>query len=249
VGSPRVEAGKKSPIDVNYPGGFIQSLGYPDVEKACYVAGRLRVRCDLGAFVYMTLPNDHTQGVGPKTATPETYVAVNDDATGLLIDAVSHSPLWASTLVVVTEDDPSWSGDHIDAHRTPIVLVSPWVKRGYVSKTHIDISSLHKLFAHILGLPYPNVQVATAGLPLDMFTSTPDYTPYLRKPRVLPLACGTGASAAEKALTESWDFDDVDAQPGLDAQAMRWMRGEQLKTLTPKLQTEIALRLAKRASE
>jgi len=246
VGSPRVEKGKKSPIDTNYPGGFIQSLGYPDVEKACYVAGRLRVRCDLGSFVYMTLPNDHTQGVGPKTSTPETYVAVNDDATGLLVDAVSHSPYWASTLVVVTEDDPSWSGDHIDAHRTPLLLISPWVKRGYVSKTHIDISSLHKLFAHILGLPYPNVQVATAGLPLDAFTSTPDYSAYVRKARVVPLACGSGASAAEKALTDSWDFDDVDEQPGLDAQAVRWMRGEQLQTLTPKLQAEIAARLAKR---
>jgi len=186
-------------------------------------------------------------GTSPTNPSPETMCAVNDEATGMLIDAISHSPLWESTLIVITEDDPQSGADSIDYHRTPLVLVSPWVKRGYISKVHIDVPSLHKLFAHILGIPYSNLIVKNAGLPLDMFTSTPDFTPYTAQHRKWPLACGSGASAAERELTDSWDFQNVDEQPGLGEQVMRWMRGQQLQELTPRLKAEVAARNARRA--
>ncbi|MBK8255269.1 MAG: hypothetical protein IPK82_21740 [Polyangiaceae bacterium] len=248
VGSPKKLPTDYNPVDVSYPGGPFQSISYPDNEKACHVAGRIRVRCDLGNFVLMTLPNDHTVGVSPENPTPETMVAVNDEATGMVIDALSHSPYWASSLVVITEDDPQQGGDHIDYHRTPLVLISPWVKRGYVSKTHIDMASIYKLFAHVLGLPYPNVQVAKAGLPLDMFTSTPDYTPFEYTPKVWPIGCGTGAKEVEKRVTRSWDFSYVDAQEGLGEQVARWMRGKQLESLPPELEAQVALREARKAA-
>jgi hypothetical protein len=227
VGSPASDTQVPPAVDGKYPGGPFQNIGSNDLPKACYVAGRARVLCDLGTFVYMTLPNDHTFGVSPSNPTPETFCAVNDEATGTVIDALSHSPRWASTLVVVTEDDPSQGGEHVDSHRAPVVFVSPWVKRGYVSHTHVDVASLHKLFAHVLGKPYPNALVAAAALPLDLFTSTPDFTPYVYAPRTWPLACGKNGSKRERALTESWDFTDPDEQPGLDSQVTRWMRGIQ----------------------
>jgi hypothetical protein len=216
-------------VDLSYPGGFIQDIGYPDNEKACYVASRARVFCDLGQFTYMTLPNDHTLGVSPTQASPEAMVAVNDEATGMLVDAISHSPEWSSSILFVTEDDPAGGGDHIEHHRTPLVVVSPWVKRAYVSKTHMDIASIHKLAAHILGLPYPNAIVASAALPLDLFTGTPDFSPYSYTPREWPLSCGEASTLRERRLTESWDFSEVDEQPGLDEQVLRWMRGTQLQ--------------------
>jgi hypothetical protein len=247
VGEPSTSPAGHNPFDPRYPGGFIQSIGYPDVEKGCYVAGRARVLCDLGNVVYMTLPNDHTQGVSPTSPTPETMFAVNDEATGMLVDGISHSPRWKRSLVVIVEDDPSMGGESVDYHRTILVMASPWVKRGYVSHAHVDISSVHKIIAHVFALPYPNQEVAAAALPLDMFTSTPDYTPYTYAKRTYPLACGTAGMRAEQRLTESWDFDDPDAQPGLDAQVMRWLRGEQLSELPPKLEREIAAREAARA--
>jgi hypothetical protein len=228
-GEPDVTSSTHPSIDLRYPGGFIQDIGYPDNEKACYVAARERVFCNLGKFTYMTLPNDHTLGVSPTQASPESMVAVNDEATGMLMDAVSHGPQWASSLLFVVEDDPSDGGDHVDHHRTPIVIVSPWVKRGYVSKTHMDIASIHRILAHVLGLPYPNAIVASAALPLDLFSGTPDLSPYTYTPRKWPLSCGESSTLAERRLTESWDLSDVDRQPGLDAQVWRWMRGEQLK--------------------
>jgi hypothetical protein len=123
-------------------------------------------------------------------------------------------------------------------------MISPWIKRGYVSHQHLDIASLHKLFAHLFGKPYPNYQVANAALPLDMFTSTPDYTPYTYTPRQWPLTCGGKSTRAERRLTSSWDFSEPDSQPGLSAQVMRWMRGKQLTKLPPELELQVEARLA-----
>jgi hypothetical protein len=87
------------------------------------------------------------------------------------------------------------------------------------------VASLHKLFAHILGKPYNNAIIANAALPLDMFTSTPDYSPFTYTPRTWPLACDAAATAQEKQLTAGWDFTSPDEQPGLDSQVTRYMMG------------------------
>ncbi len=250
VGLPPIQkdggASTHNPIDISYPGGPVQNIGYNDIEKACHIAGRVRVECNVGQFSYMTITNDHTFGLGPDKVTPEVNCAVNDEATGMIVDAISHSPLWKESLIVITEDDPLDGSDHVDSHRTPLVMVSPWIKRGTVSHQHIDIGSLHKLFANILGKPYPNYQIALSALPLDMFTSTPDYTPYTYTPRTWPLECGGMTTRAEKLLSDSWDFSEPDQQPGLSAQVWRWMHGRQLTKLTPELEAEIANRMAAR---
>jgi hypothetical protein len=242
----------KSPLDGQYP-GLAQAIGTNDLPKACYAAGRARVTCDFKAFTYQTLPNDHTLGVSPDHPRPGVMCAVNDEATGMMLDAISHSPYWEHSLVIITEDDPSQGGEHVDGHRTPIVFVSPWVKRGYVSKTHIDVASLHKLYAHLFGIPYPNVFVANAALPLDVFTSTPDFTPYDLEHRSWPLACGaktTSAGApgagpasederAEVELTKLWDFSEEDQQPGLGAQVVRTLRHRPLRELSPAMRDRV----------
>jgi hypothetical protein len=244
-GEPAVPPGQQPPLDVHYP-GLGQAISVNDLPKACYAAGRVRLGCDIGNFVYQTLPNDHTIGVSSSNPTPEVMCAVNDEATGIMLDAISHSPYWQSSIIFITEDDPSSGGEHVDCHRTPLVVISPWVKRGYVSKTHIDIASLHKIYAHIFGKPYPNRQVAGAVLPFDMFTSTPDYTPFTYTPRTWPLACGSsspaskGVSPAEEELTSMWDFSHEDRQPGLAAQVVRAMRGTPLETLTPEMKAKVA---------
>jgi DNA-binding beta-propeller fold protein YncE len=234
-GDPQVTAGEKSPLDGHYP-GVVQAITANDLPKACYAAGRVRVACDVGKFVYQTLPNDHTVGLSADNPSPEVMCAVNDEATGIMLDAISHSPFWKSSLVIITEDDPSSGGEHVDGHRTPIVFVSPWVKRGYVSKTHIDVASLHRMYAHVFGKPYLNRQVAGAMLPFDLFTSTPDYTPYTYTPRSWPLSCGAVGGPVppgEAELTAMWDFSHEDRQPGLGAQVVRAMRGKPLEVLTP----------------
>jgi hypothetical protein len=231
-----------NPLHLDLPGGPTQAnITYPDLERACYEAAHVRVFCDLGSFVYLLLPNDHTSSVSPNVPSPEAMVAVNDEATGMLLDGIAHSPIWKSSLVIVTEDDPADGGDHVENHRTPVLFVSPWVKRGYVSKTHIDVSSLHKIFAHVFGIPYPNELVANAALPLDLFASTPDYTPFAYQPRQWPLSCGTEPTLAELHLQESWgDREDIDEQPGLGNQVWRAMRGEPATKVTPAMEAQMA---------
>lgn len=213
-------------LDPNYGlSGIVSTSSVePDTSLSCYMAARARSLCNLKPFTYAWYPNDHTMGASPGRPHPGTLIAVNDTATGMFIDALSHSPLWKSSLVVVVEDDPQDGGDHIDNHRSLMVMASPWVKRKYVSHTHLDIPSLHKLFAHLLGLPYNNLQTRDAMLPLDLFTSTPDYTPYTYTPlKYDNHACNpTSGKMAEKART--WDFSMPDEQPGLGKQVWTMLR-------------------------
>jgi hypothetical protein len=196
----------------------------PDTLGGCYLAARARVPCDLPQFVYAWLGNDHTFGLSAGYPNPGLMMAVNDEATGMLLDGISHSPIWASSLVIVIEDDPSTGQDHVDMHRSLALFASPWVKRGYVSHGHYDVSSLHKLIAHIFGKPYRNAEIAGAGLPLDMFTSTPDYSPFTLTPRVYADgSCNPkGTKGAKRA--EAWDFSEPDQQPGLDGQLREALR-------------------------
>ncbi len=208
--------------DPQFPGGFVISQDIPDSPKNCYIVARARATCDLKPVTYVLNPNDHTSGLAAGRPTPETYIAIGDEGLGILVDGLSRSPIWQDTLVIVTEDDPQDGGDHIDLHRTPLYMAGPWVKRGYVSKGHYDVSSIHKLIAHIFGIAYPNDAVAHAAIPFDAFTSTPDYSPYAMLPRTTPLACNpSGTSGAATAAMAGWDFSEPDNQPGLSRQL--WM--------------------------
>jgi 6-phosphogluconolactonase (cycloisomerase 2 family) len=196
----------------------------PDTYGGCYLAARARVPCDLPQFVYAWLGNDHTFGMSAGYPNPGLMMAVNDEATGMLLDGISHSPIWATSLVIVIEDDPSTGQDHVDMHRSIALFASPWVKRGYVSHAHYDIASIHKLIANIYGKPYRNAVIANAPLPLDVFTSTPDYTPYTLIPRTYADgSCNPGGTkGAMKA--RGWDFSHPDEQPGLGKQVEEYFR-------------------------
>ena len=211
--------GRRNPLDSTYP---VQNIGLEDVDKSCYVTARARVLCDLHDFVYLTLSNDHTFGGGNGRPTPETMMAVNDEATGALLEGLTRSPFWKDTLLIVTEDDPQDGADHVDLHRTPIVFAGPFVKKGYVAHGHYDVASLIKLLAHVRGLPYPNEVVARAPLPLEMFTSTPDYAPYVMKPRTWPRACNSASAFSSEAAM--WDFAEIDEQLGLGVHVRRMLR-------------------------
>ncbi len=209
--------------DTQWPGGTTDST-IPDTLGACYLAARARAACDMVPFTYVWLVNDHAWGQSASRPNPAVAIATNDEATGMLLDGISHSPMWKDTLVVVVEDDPNTGADHVDLHRTIALFASPWVKRGYVSRAHYDIASVHKVFAHVFGRPYWSATIANAPLPLDLFTSTPDYTPFTYVPRKFTdLSCNpSGTTGAKEA--EDWDFSEPDDQPGLSRQNWESLR-------------------------
>jgi DNA-binding beta-propeller fold protein YncE len=216
-----VDVGPAGP-DSRYP-GYAYAQNRPDTDKSCYMAGRIRLTCDLPSFVYAVQANDHTYGAKAGSAAPEVMIAVNDEATGLLLDGLSHSPIWKDSLLIVTEDDPQDGGDHVDLHRAPLFMASPWVKRGYVSHTHVDMAAVYKMVANIYGVPYNNAAMEHAVVPFDAFTSTPDYTPYTYEPRSVTAPCN-GPEGNQALAAESWDFDDLDDQPGLSQQIGEMLR-------------------------
>jgi DNA-binding beta-propeller fold protein YncE len=132
------------------------------------------------AFIGLQLPNDHTAKPRPEDGYPfaHSYVADNDLALGRMLDFLSKTPYWKSTLVIVTEDDPQGGVDHIDAHRSILMMAGPYVKRGYVSHKHANFGSILKTIYHILGVPYVNQYDATATLLDDYFTETPNFKGY-----------------------------------------------------------------------
>jgi hypothetical protein len=182
------------------------------------------------AFNYMVLPNDHTVGTMPGKPTPQSMVADNDEATGLVIDALSHSRYWASSIVFVVEDDPSDGGDHVDGHRSIFLAISPWVKKEYVSKTHLSLASIFKTVNLILGLPPLNQYDAAATDLRDLFTSRPDFAPY----NFQQVQYARRASPVWLALTKDVDFSRPDADEAKLFAAI--MKSEGLPRQTPPLQ-------------
>jgi hypothetical protein len=131
------------------------------------------------------IPNDHTAGERPEAGYPfnASYLADNDLAVGRIVEFLSHTPYWKNMCIVITEDDAQGGVDHIDAHRSLLMVISPWAKKGYISHTHTSFGSIFKTFWNILGLPYLNQYDAAATDLADCFADTPDYTPY----RALPV--------------------------------------------------------------
>ena len=131
-------------------------------------------------FITVIIPNDHGASDRPDAGYPfrESYMADNDLAVGRIVEYLSRTPYWENMMIVITEDDAQNGVDHIDAHRSLLMITSPWVKRDYVSHVHYSFGSLFKTFWNILGLPYLNQYDAGATDLADFFTDTPDYRPY-----------------------------------------------------------------------
>jgi YVTN family beta-propeller protein len=133
----------------------------------------------LPQFISMWLPQDHTAKPRPVEGYPfrASYVADNDLALGKLVEVFSHSRYWKHMAILVTEDDAQSGTDHVDAHRSLLLVISPYSRRG-VSHVHTDFMSILKTFDLTFGLPYLNQYDAAATDLSDRFTNVPDFAPY-----------------------------------------------------------------------
>lgn len=170
---------------------------------------------DMPSIITVIIPNDHGAGERPEAGYPfrESYMADNDLAVGRIVEYLSHTPYWKNMAIVITEDDAQNGVDHIDAHRSILMVISPYAKRNFVSHSHYSFGSIFKTFWNILGLPYLNQYDAAANDFADMFTDVPDFTPY-RAVQVDPRIFDP-----QKALTpldEKFDWDAVKNSPLID---------------------------------
>jgi YVTN family beta-propeller protein len=126
----------------------------------------------------LRFPNDHTEGMRTGKPTPFAFAADNDLAVGMFLDHLSKSPVWKESVVFILEDDAQDGPDHVDAHRSPVYLAGPYVRRNFVNHSPYTTSGVIRTIELILGLP-PMSQYDAAAFPLwQSFTSKPDFSAY-----------------------------------------------------------------------
>jgi YVTN family beta-propeller protein len=149
------------------------------------------------------MPDDHTAGVGGGAPNPVAEVADNDLAVGRMISAISHSKFWKSSAVFVVEDDTQAGVDHVDGHRGPLLIASPYAKRGVINDTYYTQLNVVKTIEQILGIAPMNQEDRAAEPMFSAFTNTADYAPYTVRPNQIPLTQGLTAAPSGSASSTS----------------------------------------------
>jgi YVTN family beta-propeller protein len=176
--------------DPNYPGWNLNITDQRRAAEFIKDMGALIQANAVPAFTHIWLPNDHTSG----GYDPRFQVADNDTAVGQIVDFISHSSIWQDSVIFITEDDAQGSPDHVSAHRSYVMVVSPYAKRGQVIHRLASTVSVPKTIEELLCLPPMNLGDLVANDLADYFTLTPDFTPFTA------VAAPTIAEAAPEAM-------------------------------------------------
>jgi DNA-binding beta-propeller fold protein YncE len=160
-------------------------MDYADVKRTDRFLEELaefESKGEMPRLVILRLPNDHTSGTSPGRWTVTACVGDNDLALGRLVEGLSKSRFWPETAIFVVEDDAQNGSDHVDAHRTVALAISPYIKRHTVDSTLYSTSSMLRTMELILGLE-PMSQFDAAARPMfASFTKDPDLTPFQHRP-------------------------------------------------------------------
>jgi YVTN family beta-propeller protein len=192
------------------------NLDIPDQYRVDYWIKELQ-RMDAANQVpnltILWLPDDHTAGASKGHPYPINYQADNDLALGRMVEAISHSKVWGSSAIFVEEDDSQAGTDHVDGHRQPIYIISPYTAarqapgQGKAIHTTYTAENINRTIENILGTE-PLTQFDLVASPMfDAFQNTPDLTPYDCLPAVIALDQGPdlpGPKAAFSATEKAW---------------------------------------------
>jgi hypothetical protein len=176
----------------------------------------------LPRFMVMSLGEDHTTGTRPGTYTPRACVASNDVALGKIVEAVSHSKYWPEIAIFVIEDDAQNGPDHVDAHRTVGLVISPYTKRRHLDSSQYSTVSMIRTIELILGIT-PLSQFDAAARPMfASFTTKPDLTPYLLEPPRIDLNEVNAQTAYGADRSSQMNFDEYDKIDDFELNEILW---------------------------
>jgi len=171
-------------------------------------------------LVFLWLPRDHTYGRDGGRPTPRSMVADNDLALGQVVERLSRSPAWDSLAVFVLEDDAQNGPDHVDAHRSVLLVASPYARSGVVDSTFYTTASVVLSIEQILGLA-PLSQYDAAASPLwSAFSRQIDSATFTHLPSVWPLA-ELSPRAARSKIPEA-DLAEADAADEVELNREIW---------------------------
>lgn len=207
----------------SYPGW---NLGIQDIFRESVFEKDFDSLVTAGALPHFStiyLPNDHTSGLYKGAFSPISQVADNDLALGRLVEHISHSPIWKEAAIFVLEDDAQDGPDHVDAHRSPAYVISPYIRRHTVNHTLYSTTSILRTMELLLGLP-PMSQYDAASTPLrDCFTTAADTTAFnVRAARVDINIRNTAATGTAAELSKHLDLTEADRIPDNLMNAVLW---------------------------
>lgn len=188
-------------------------MEYPDVKRADRFLHELdgfEKAGEMPRLVILRLPNDHTSGTRPGAPTVMAALGDNDLALGRVIEGLSKSRFWKQMAIFVVEDDAQNGSDHVDAHRTVALAISPFVRRHAVDSTMYSTSSMLRTMELILGLE-PMSQFDAAARPMfASFTAQADFTPYTHRPARVDLDARNPPNAVMAELSKRLDLEIED---------------------------------------
>ena len=200
-------------------------LEYPDAKRAQRFIDemqRFEKEGGMPRLSIVRLPNDHTYGTKPGKSTPTAMVAENDLALGHFVEAISQSKFWKETAIFVIEDDAQNGSDHVDAHRSVALVISPYTQHGLVDSTMYSTSSVLRSMELILGLD-PMSQFDAAARPMyRAFQSKPNVGAYTRVVPDVDLKAINTATAWGAKLSDTFDFSREDAADDLLLNEVIW---------------------------
>jgi YVTN family beta-propeller protein len=168
------------------------------------------------------LGGDHTVGTRPGGLTPRAMVAENDVALGRLVEAVSRSRFWPESAIIVLEDDAQNGPDHVDAHRSVLLVASPWTRRGAVDSTLYTTAGVLRTMELLLGLP-PMSQYDAAATPLfAAFAAKPDPAPYSVRPARVDVHEANREDAPGAQASRLMNLEKPDLAPELELNEILW---------------------------
>ena len=190
---------------------------------------------DMPRLQVVQLPGDHTAGGRAGERTPAAMVADNDLALGQIVEAVSHSKFWADTAIFVLEDDAQNGPDHVDAHRMPALVISPWTKRHAVDSTLYSTTSMLRTMELILGLQ-PMSQYDAAATPMwSSFQSRPELAPFVARPAQVNLDAVNPKTGWGAHASRHMDFSKPDRVDDIVLNTVVWriVRGPSIPVPAP----------------
>ena len=198
---------------------------FPDVDRARVFLEELagwEASGSMPRLVVMVLPNDHTWGTAPGKLTPYASMADNDLALGMIVEAVSRSRFWPNTAIFVLEDDAQNGADHVDSHRAPAYILSPYTRGRRTDSTFYNTTSMLRTIEWILGLSPLTHYDAGAPLMAGAFNTKPDFRPYSARPAQVPLDSRNPDTKEAADLSLHLDFSHPDAVDDATLNAILW---------------------------
>jgi YVTN family beta-propeller protein len=201
-------------------------LNYSDVERVKVFQQDLNefeAKGQMPQLMIMRLGNDHTSGTAPGKIAPLSSLADNDYALGKLVESVSKSKFWPETAIFVLEDDAQNGADHVDSHRSPAFVLSPYTRRGVVDSSMYNTVSMVRTIEIILGLR-PMTHFDAGARPMtSVFQAAPNVSPYVAAPAQIPLDTRNPQASATAGRSRKMNFEQEDAVDDDELNEVLWI--------------------------